>query len=340
MSSKHSDTKSNKVGTQVPLFDLMISTPQLLKDGALYSNTIELYDAMPKYVWERNADTSGPMVRSFKHKGADYTLSITPASLQLPDGSYAKKFPGLTEELIEDILRKIAADGMSNATDKGELGVSFSLYELRKQLASIGCTRSLVEIKQSLQVMAQTVTLLTGRRDKKKLQITSTLISGLTLVSKDTEALEDAQMRCQLTFHPLVTRSVKDGTLRLINYDTCMKYKTSLGRQLHKRMSHNFVQAKVDTPYTITMSRLLDDCGVQPLEKPSKTLKRKVEPALEEMISLGALRKYVVSRENSDITLELYPTDSFVQEIKNANFWARYRKERAVLEAESASPAK
>ena len=52
------------------------------EDGR-YSNTIELYDGIPKYFWGKAERINGqflePIEREFSYRGNDYTVRITPA---------------------------------------------------------------------------------------------------------------------------------------------------------------------------------------------------------------------------------------------------------------------
>ena len=100
-----------------------------------YSNTIELFDAIPKYFSsstelgkERNKiikdkiekkerpDVFLPTVtRTFRHKTPGrknteqrYIVKIRPARLEMEDGSQQEFFPGQREQAVEAALRKIA----------------------------------------------------------------------------------------------------------------------------------------------------------------------------------------------------------------------------------------
>jgi hypothetical protein len=109
-----------------------------------YSNTIELYDAVPKYFSNprlmdrmRKDGKYLPMLeRLFKHRGEMYTVKIWPARLEDRQGGEKHYYPGPREELVEEALRKLACDHL-NGVYLGDLaGVQFTLYEL-----TIGCLK-------------------------------------------------------------------------------------------------------------------------------------------------------------------------------------------------------
>ena len=109
-----------------------------LPDEDKYSNTIELYDAIPKYYPikkmrdKRVNDTFLPhMDREFEHKGNAYKLTISPGRVIYKDGTAREFYPSFREELVEEALRKIACDRLNGVFLNGQAGVQFTLYELQ-----------------------------------------------------------------------------------------------------------------------------------------------------------------------------------------------------------------
>ncbi|MGI8545365.1 MAG: hypothetical protein ACR2MD_18060 [Aridibacter sp.] len=105
-----------------------------------YSNTIELYDFIPKYVWGKAERIQGkflePIEREFNCRGQSYQVRIAPARIKDADGISRDYFPGKREELVEDALRKIATAGQGIFLDD-EAGVTFTLYQLQQELKLI-----------------------------------------------------------------------------------------------------------------------------------------------------------------------------------------------------------
>jgi hypothetical protein len=105
-----------------------------------YSNTIELYDAVPKYFALKHMEDKREngkylpiLQRDFEHRGEQYHLRLRPARIQYEDGSEREYYPSYREELVEDALRKIACDRLNGVYLNAHAGVQFTLYELRKE---------------------------------------------------------------------------------------------------------------------------------------------------------------------------------------------------------------
>lgn len=295
-----------------------------------YSQTIELYDAIPKYVWGNQNRINGkflePMVRPFKHKGKDYIAKITPAAVEISKGEFKYFFPSQREELVEDALRKLASDGhgvfLQDRLEKNSLpmaSVLFTLYELQKELKRMGHSYNINQIKESLNICANTGVILESPQESGV--IISNLFDTLGLESKD-EVGNGKATKCFVRFNLLVTKSINDKTYKLLNYDACMSYKKSLARWLHKRMSHNYRQASLSKPYTITLSTIIRDSGITASKRIATTLQR-VEVALNElkdskMILMFEIEK-ILSNKLVDAKIIIYPDSKFVSDVIKGN---------------------
>lgn len=204
-----------------------------------YSNTIELYDFMPKYVWGKVERIGGEFLRNLKRefecREVKYTLDISPARLRLRDDSVREFFPGKREELVEDGLRRLATTGKGLFLDD-EAGVVFTLYELQKELKTNGHSYSYDELKDAIRILHGTKIIITNVSSKK------TEI-GFSPIQNYGFSGENEETTTYVRFSPLVTKAIRTGAYRLINYDVVMSYKNVIARQLHKRMSHNYTQA-------------------------------------------------------------------------------------------------
>src|SRR4051794_16162476 len=99
---------------QLHLFqDFLCNT---LEERERLSNAIDLWDSVPRYSVNRKAtnrakedgDFPEAVVTTFHHRGRAYGCTITPASVKDLDGNRGYFYPGATEELVEDALRKLA----------------------------------------------------------------------------------------------------------------------------------------------------------------------------------------------------------------------------------------
>ena len=115
------------------------------KKQPYYSNTVDIYDALPKYVWEKRREhndlKSATIVRQCTINQRPYIVKLKPALIDKGD-RVVLIYPGQREELVEDALRKMAVNG--NGGDiQDKAGVKFALYELRNELTRMGRTYSL-----------------------------------------------------------------------------------------------------------------------------------------------------------------------------------------------------
>ena len=208
---------------QLSLFDLFENE----KD---FSHTIELYDFMPKFVWGKVERVAGVFLhsieREFECRGKKYLLTVTPASIKEGNGKEKYYYPAKREEIVEDALRKIMAEGYGVFLD-GEAGVSFTLYRLLKELQDNGHTYNRQQIKDALNVLARTT--LELRSESGNIEFTFHPIEAIGFSG------EDEETQTFVKFSPLVTKSIKDRTFRLFNYQKVMSYKSVIARQLHKQ---------------------------------------------------------------------------------------------------------
>jgi hypothetical protein len=107
---------------QLTLFDLE-------PDEDNYSQSIELYDFIPKYVWGKVERLNGKFLdslkREFECRGRKYLLNLMPARIEV-EGGFKEFYPSKREELVEDALRKLMTERQSLMLD-GEAGVSMMI---------------------------------------------------------------------------------------------------------------------------------------------------------------------------------------------------------------------
>ncbi len=231
------------------------------QEGHKYSQSIELYDAIPKYFWGKPPRDSGgylPILRrEFKHKGVAYEVEIFPARLSKKVKGVEieqEYYPGAREEIIEDALRKIATDSRAQRIDK-RYGLRFSLSELKKELKRTGHAFNNAQIKDALKICAGSKIELKSKSNGAKMAVTQSIFPLYGAVEREDWLKTKAQFAVE--FHTLVTRSIEQNTFRQINYERSMRISNSLARWLHKRMSHNYRQAQTfSNAYTITLSTI------------------------------------------------------------------------------------
>lgn len=303
-----------------------------------YSNTVELYDSIPKYVWGRQRKTreSVPIVRECSHRGEKYKVVIIPATVvkMNADGNKVEdsfvRFPSRREELVEDALRKLACNGHGTYLDS-EVSVVFTLHQLKKELERTGHGYNKNEIKEALFICAGTSIELVS--EDGEAVVSSHIFQTLALQTQKDWKKKGTKTKAYVRFNPLVTKSINETTFRQLDYKKCMEYKRDLSRYLHKRLSHNYTQAGYGfqgdgrlATYEIHLSTILRDSGFKRYEKLNLNVLQ-ITKSLDELISSAVLSKYESHniydhyRKNkiADVKFALYPSPEFIRESKKIN---------------------
>jgi len=296
-----------------------------------YSNSIELYDFIPKYYWGKmerlkvenhKKEVLTILERIFEYRGKQYEVRIIPATVMDENGIEKDYYPSYKEEIIEDALRKMVCDGQGIFLDD-QAGITFSLYELKKELKRIGHQYNDEQIKKAFMVCSR-ATIEVTRKDGAK--ILSSHIFGAVGLQTFEEWKNKNNVKCYVQFNPLVTTSIKNKTFRQINYESTMSYKTVIARQLHKRMSHHYTQASLTNPYSILLTTIIRDFGLTRYQNLNMNL-RDAKLALEEMKEKEVILEYKiektieVQKRNKliDIKFLITPHPTFSNEMRIGN---------------------
>lgn len=313
-------------GKQLDLFQDFLCNTDRGKDSL--SNTIELWDAVPKYhISMRRQNTLRtkegflPIAsHDFVYRGKDFTVQIMPALLKV-DGKDKAFYPSAREELVEDALRKLACKKGNGyfATDRS--GIAFTLNELRKELKKRGHTFSFYEVMESLEILSSTTIEIFPLNGKALFK--SSPLTCLIGVSKE-DLLNDPKARWYADFSPLVTQGIKKIKYRQYDYALMMSHTHQLTRYLHKRLAHNYIQAGILKPYNISMTAIIRDSGL--LQSYETRIKRvKIEEALNELVEAKILMRFDKEETRGprnaliDIKYSLMPHPNFIAAVKRAN---------------------
>jgi hypothetical protein len=302
-------------------------------DAEKYSNTIELYDAVPKYFSSRQVMAAAreggkylPILRrEFEHRGEAYTVEITPARLIDRQEREIEYYPGPQEELVEEALKKIACDRLNGIFLNDSAGVQFTMYELRQELKRRGHAMHLHALVRSLTICRRAqVAIRKQGGGGRKVYMDSSIFPTLVIADRDDWQQNPKQTRCYVQFNPLITHSIQKLTYRQFNYETFMRLSHPLSRWLCKRLSHNYTQASLMEPFHIKLSTIVrDSCLAN-----AKTLRHNaahVRAVLEELREHEVLLHFQETpqagkrRRMEDALYLLTPHPRFVDEVKKAN---------------------
>lgn len=333
MPKKLSQIKQTKP-LQLSLFELLTETDILTEDGSRalkkgknYSQTIELYDFIPRFVWSHQADVRRnyngllpALRREFECRGEAYSLTLKPAILVGRDGTSTSYYPSADEDILETILRKIYLDDSPKFFD-GQPGMTFTINQIRKELKRQGRTRSHYQILDSLQILKGSEIVCQNLETGVKLSFNP--IDVLCYTEKSEK--EDGNEPCYLIFSKVIAEALESLYFRRYNYQKVIGYKSHIARLLHRRLSHHFTQANENVAYTVNFSTLLRDFG---LEYPTlATAIFKFKKAVEEMKKALVIQEFkcdaiispLDSRKIEDYFLTIVPTNNFAFETSASN---------------------
>ena len=268
----------------------------------------------------------------FTHARTPYELDIQPAAPRSAHGPDIDYYPSAEDELVEDVLRKLFAEQRNGVHDarRRESWVSFSLQQVRRELAERGRTRSLDEIKHAIAVLSR-AHLMVYRPGMRDPVYSASILMEICRI--DRQAYQDdthAHWRARLPL--LVSASINELTYRQLNYDVLMRLPTQLARWLHKRLSHTYINASMVVPYTVLLSTLVRDSGL--LDERRKTRSTAaVASALDALVAHGVLSRWNLERRRPgsrgplELKYTLFPDVLFVAEMRAANARAKHQRE-------------
>lgn len=313
---------------------IQLSLFQVLEpENKKYSNTIEIYDFLPKeYLGKasRVQDTYLPRLeREFECRGKRYRMKLDPARIEDKDGTVREYYPSQREEVIEDCLRKLMVEGGGVFLDD-LASVRFTLYQLQKELGDNGHSYSYPQIKESLEILTKTNIELECEADQVRLIFSPIETLGIKGDGGESQTF--------VRFSPLVTNSIKERKFRLINYKKVMGYRTAIARKLHKRLSHFYTQASFTDKYEAMLSTLIEYFGLTKYQQMSKNL-RDFERGIEELKSSNTILSFHTQEIKQDrprvkvvdYKISILPHPEFIAEVKKGNYRKTYIESHAKI---------
>ncbi|MFZ0256559.1 MAG: replication protein [Gammaproteobacteria bacterium] len=302
------------------------------------SNTIELWDAVPKYVTRkdmdrmRDGDYLPVLERRFEHRGRAFLVRVYPARIRDDKGKEREYYPSAREELIEAALLKIATDPGSGFLEEGsKSGAVFTGNRLRKELTKRGRGVPYPDIVRSLDILS--LCSVEIQSENSECLLRSAILPTIGRVNRK-NYLKDQSAKWFVHFNQLVAQGIGALTYRQFDYDRMMAHRSQLARYLHKRLAHNYVSASLTGRYTVWFSTLQRDSGLLNHARKRQAID-KLEEALDELVVNHVLLSWSRSEERrrmrdrrrvEDVMYDLVTHTEFNFMVKAAN--ARQRDAR------------
>ncbi|SMF97753.1 hypothetical protein SAMN02949497_0008 [Methylomagnum ishizawai] len=321
-------------GGQIDLFRAFLCNGPAERDRL--SNTFDLWDSVPRYAISRQQMAKirkekgflGIRQVVFQYRGRTLEARIQAARI-LDDKTRTETdyYPSANEELVEDALRKIAAEQRNAFFDRKNQrsGVVFTLYALREELRKQGHARSYQEIVLSLNILSGSIIELRATDgDSPKFFARSAYFPGISAVSRD-KLEDDPQSKWIVQFHPLVTEAIDAVTYRQFNYAQMMGHRTQLARWLHKQLSLKFTFASLATSFEMRYSTIRRDSALLDGYGQQRQAVAAVDAAFAELKASGVLMLVKKNEIRSargrieDVVYTLSASMEFVGEMKTAN---------------------
>lgn len=330
---------------QMDIFRALVSP---YNDASSLSNLIDLYDQIPKYFISAKQQArwrdDGVMEARKARVELDndiYDIQLSPALVEevfVDDkgnkvSEYKPYFPGETEEIIEEILRKLLIDqnlGIHRTDPTDRTWVKFSIRMVREELKRVGKTRSNAQVRKALFILSNTIA--TIKKNGRRIH-SGTLLSDWIDRPNEDIRVDDQDSLSAVQFPNMVSRAISALEFRQYDYLSTIKLKSQLARWIMRRISIRFRNAGWDAPaYKIRQSEIEELSLLLSSIKDSRSKRRKVRDAIDQLIKSGNLFKGKGDNQPNetkiygadgksvdDIIYYLYPNKRFIDHMKAAN---------------------
>lgn len=304
-------------------------TKFVANDKTDISNTIKLWERIPKYFPARTMDKlrtkdglAKPFQFEYTDKGISHTVEIQPALIKQPNGEYLAYFPSGSEEIIEEVLKKILSEQQYGLHDtrksKSETWVRFSISMLERELKARGCARNKTEIKRSIEIMAKTV--ISFYKENKEVW-SGTILQDLLTVDRQ-DFLENPDKLHAARLPIFISQAIDSLEFRQFNYKRLMNFERQLTRWVYKQLVNEYRQASVMNSYHFLFSTLKSSGLLQ--QKLESDNRKSVLQALEELIRNEVLLSYETEEKKQgrkiiDVKYIVVASSKFTSEQKAAN---------------------
>ncbi len=291
------------------------------------SNTIEFWERIPKYFFSphlvEKLRTNDGLAKRFKWKffldDEDYTVIFQPAIIEV-GGIDKAFFPSVTEELVEEALKKILANQNQSLhdVDNIETWVKFTIGMIFRELKARGKERNKNQIKHALNVLSGTI--ITLVKDDNEVWKGAVLQDLVKTTRKKYE--ENSQLQHIARLPLFISHAINNLTTRQFNLDRLMSCHHQLSRWVYKKLIHKYTYAAFNKSHHFTYLELKNSGLLQHARESGN--RRKVIEALNELVKIKVLSDYSIKEKRvgkkiQDIVYKVYSSLEFRTEQAASN---------------------
>lgn len=311
---------------------------------ARQANYTALFDLAPRYM-QRSSRNKGSayldgVSREFSFNGEKYGLTITPARIKDASGAERDELPGEREQLVEDVIRKLASNRV-RLGEQNEVLTTFSVYSICNELSRHKHTFSKTEVKEALQVLHRSIIEITKVNEdggKKKKAIVSASVFPALYLKDDNDP--NAQSYVQL--NPFLADAIKSLAFDQVDYEWMMQIKGQMTRWVFKNISLTLAATDTEAELMeIKASDIAMNYGSQ--WSRWRDMLAQVHKSIQQLVKVDMITDFestdiMDGKKKADVKYVLRLSEKFMEDRRAARAKSRYISEQSERAAGNAQP--
>ena len=289
------------------------------------TNTISLWDVAPRSIPSRASDDLKDgkylktLERTFTLAGKVYQVTLKPARIKDKNGKEGEQYPGERERLVEWVIRRIAAmRNRISLSAKDEVNVSFSINEVKTELARTGHTYSYYEIVEALTILHQSTVEIIRTDVGDDGEIHERVISSAAFPQLAFANRGKGRAKSTVQFNWLVSQAMMHLDFRQMNYEAVMKMRGPIERWIYMRLNHDVLYHRMNPHMHVIYAREVIDGSALSTKRPRDAMRRITE-GMENLKADGVIKELqcddiAEGKRKVDIKYTITVSDTFVEE--------------------------
>ncbi|MCW8088286.1 hypothetical protein [Sabulicella glaciei] len=304
------------------------------------TNMVALYDMAPRFVFEDRDALQGRsrmIEREFSFGQKRYRITLKPTQIRAQDGTIQERFLSEREQIVEEVIRRLASKRGRLAIHHQKVRFTFSLHEVRTELKRVRHAHSYYEIQEAITLLSEVRLVIQDLDAKGSPVLSSAAFPVLGFRRKDSDDGETF-----VEFNPLVSDAIRLLEFTQVDYETLMTIRDPVARWLLKRL-HNQVSHTRQPVQQILASEIRRDSGM-PIWKTTRNLLRRVAQAVDVLKDAGVLdhvetEELMEGQKKVDLLFTMSASPDFMAKIHASSRIARENKEAFAALTSGRAPA-